>query len=79
MSYAISYDGVKLYYKSVGKGEPLLLLAGQACDHREWDRVAHDLGNYFEVIAWDYRGTGKSDKPISLPYSTRGLDRKSVV
>ena len=73
MSYAISYDGVKLYYKSVGKGEPLLLLAGQACDHREWDRVAHDLGNHFEVIAWDYRGTGKSDKPISLPYSTRGF------
>ena len=78
MSFATSADGVRLYYKTHGRGEPLLLMAGQACDHRDWDRVAEDLMGHFEVIVWDYRGTGQSDKPQEPPYSTRNFAADAV-
>jgi len=78
MSFAISADSVRLYYECMGKGEPLLLMAGQACDHRDWDRVAEDLMSHFEVIVWDYRGTGQSDKPHEPPYSTQKFAADAV-
>jgi pimeloyl-ACP methyl ester carboxylesterase len=73
MPIAHSADGAQLYYESQGRGPALLLLAGQCCDHREWTRVAQDLATQFQVIVWDYRGTGQSDKPAAPAYSTRGF------
>ena len=73
MPFARSADGVNLYYETLGAGPPLLLLAGQSCDHREWERVAQDFAAQFRVIVWDYRGTGQSDKPTTSAYSTRGF------
>lgn len=78
MNFATSADGVRLYFERHGAGEPLLLLAGQACDHRDWDRAVLDLMPHFEVIAWDYRGTGQSDKPAEPPYSTRNFASDAV-
>lgn len=73
MAFAVTPDGLRLHYKRLGVGEPLLLLAGQSSDHREWDRVAQDFMKDFEVIVWDYRGTGQSGKSVSETYSTRGF------
>ena len=73
MPFARNTDGQRLYFESIGQGEPLLLLAGQSCDHREWERVAVDFASDFQVIVWDYLGTGQSDKPDSPAYSTRGF------
>ena len=73
MPIAHSADGVKLYYETHGTGPALLLLAGQCCDHREWARVVQDFATQFQVIVWDYRGTGQSDKPTAPAYSTRGF------
>jgi pimeloyl-ACP methyl ester carboxylesterase len=73
MPIAHSADGAQLYYESHGRGPALLLLAGQCCDHREWTRVAQDFATQFQVIVWDYRGTGQSDKPPAPAYSTRGF------
>ena len=39
MPFATTPDGTRLYFECHGTGTPLLLLAGQASDHREWDGV----------------------------------------
>jgi pimeloyl-ACP methyl ester carboxylesterase len=78
MPFARSADGTRLYYESQGAGPALLLLAGQCCDHREWERVAQDFASDFQVISWDYRGTGQSDKPAAPAYSTRGFAADAV-
>ena len=64
-------DGVKIYYELRGRGEPLVLLSGQASDHESWDDVAADYQDHHQLVLIDYRGTGKSDMPTSPPYSTR--------
>jgi len=78
MPIATCQDGTRLCYQCQGQGPALLLLAGQSCDHREWDRVAADFAAHFQVIVWDYRGTGQSDKPEKPAYSTRGFAQDAV-
>ncbi|WP_103960516.1 alpha/beta fold hydrolase [Nonomuraea solani] len=71
MPYTTTADGVKLSYQVRGDGPPLVLLQGQANDHRWWDPVRADFGAY-QSITFDWRGTGDSDKP-DVPYTTRGF------
>ncbi|GAA3761104.1 pimeloyl-ACP methyl ester carboxylesterase [Spinactinospora alkalitolerans] len=72
MPHATAADGTRIAYQVRGDGPPLVLLAGQANDHRWWDPVRHDFDGAHSTITLDYRGTGASDKPDS-PYSTEGF------
>ncbi|MBC6462869.1 alpha/beta fold hydrolase [Actinomadura sp. HBU206391] len=72
MAVAITQDGVALSYQTHGRGEALVLLAGQANTHRWWDGIRQDFEDDYHTITFDYRGTGASDKP-DMPYSTRGF------
>lgn len=72
MPYATTPGGVKLSYQVRGGGPPLVLLQGQANDHRWWDSVRADFDGTYQTITLDYRGTGDSDKPDE-PYATRGF------
>ncbi|MDP9869643.1 MULTISPECIES: alpha/beta fold hydrolase [Streptosporangium] len=65
-------DGTAVSYQTRGRGEPLVLLAGQANSHRWWDGVRQDFEDDYRTITFDYRGTGASDSP-DVPYSTRGF------
>ncbi len=78
MPFAIAPDGVRIYYEFQGTGEPLLLIAGQANDHHLWNLVRNDFARHYQVIVYDQRGTGLSDKPEQPPYSTRGFARDAV-
>jgi pimeloyl-ACP methyl ester carboxylesterase len=73
MAWAQAEDGTRLFYELVGAGEPLLLVNGQARDHRMWDRVVADFSACHQVVLVDPRGTGASSKPSAPPYSTRGF------
>jgi pimeloyl-ACP methyl ester carboxylesterase len=59
---------VRIAHQIEGDGPPLLLLAGQANNHRWWDGIRDDFAAIRTTITLDYRGTGDSDKPDS-PYS----------
>lgn len=72
MSYATGPDGNRIAYQVHGRGIPLVLLAGQANDHRWWAPVRDDFHATHRTITFDYRGTGQSDKP-DQPYSTEGF------
>lgn len=73
MPFVTLLDGVRLYYETQGSGEPLLLVMGRASDHHGWGAVPGDFAARWQVIVYDHRGTGQSDKPQNPPYTTRGF------
>lgn len=70
MAYA-EVDGVKLYYEVHGEGEPFIFISGTgaSCEYMKVTTVER-LSKHFQLIIFDHRGTGRSDKP-DIPYSTR--------
>ncbi len=63
-------NGIELYVETHGAGEPLLLIAGLACDHTMWAEVVPALTDHYRVIVFDNRGVGRSTAPDS-PYTIR--------
>jgi pimeloyl-ACP methyl ester carboxylesterase len=58
--------GVKIHYIVEGKGEPVLLIHGFGANIQlNWSDpgIIKELSNSFQVIAFDNRGHGQSDKP----------------
>lgn len=78
MPFAVAEDGARLAYEVVGAGPPLLLVAGQASDRSFWHPVLDDFAPHHQLILFDHRGTGESDKPDAAPYTTRGFARDAV-
>lgn len=52
-----------LYYRSVGKGEPILFIHEYAGDHRSWDDQVRYFSRYFQCITFNARGYPPSDIP----------------
>jgi pimeloyl-ACP methyl ester carboxylesterase len=65
-------NGIDLNYEISGSGEPLVLIAGIGYDLWYWRRILPGLSRHFQVIAFDNRGIGKSDKPPG-PYNAHML------
>jgi len=55
--------GQLLFYESLGKGTPVVLLHGLALDHTIWYPVANLLKDEFHVVLPDLRGHGRSFSP----------------
>lgn len=63
-------EGGQLYYQIAGSGEAVVLVHGNAGDHRHWDHQFERLATRFTVVRYDVRGWGRSTDPvIGLPYS----------
>ncbi|WP_406440213.1 alpha/beta hydrolase [Streptomyces sp. NBC_01613] len=73
VSYFSGSDGVRLAYREVGRGRPLVLLHGIAGDATMWLRYGHAetfAARGYRVIMPDFRGHGRSAKPhdgVSYP------------
>jgi pimeloyl-ACP methyl ester carboxylesterase len=61
-------NGINIYYETQGKGEPLLLIMGLGANTTGWASQIPVLSREYQVIAFDNRGAGRSDKP-NEPYS----------
>jgi 3-oxoadipate enol-lactonase len=57
-----------IYYEVTGRGEPLLFIHGLASSSRSWKKQVPPFSQHYQVITFDIRGHGRSDKPIE-PYS----------
>jgi 3-oxoadipate enol-lactonase len=77
MPYA-TIDDVNLYYEVHGKGEPFIFISGtgSSCEYMKVTSVDW-FSRDFQLIIFDHRGTGRSDKP-DTPYSTRMFARDAV-
>jgi len=63
MTYTTSSDGAKIHYEVHGAGEPVLLIMGLGSNAYGWSRTIPWLSQRYTAIAFDNRGTGRSDVP----------------
>jgi non-heme chloroperoxidase len=57
-------DGVELYYKDWGSGQPIVFSHGWPLNSDSWEsQMFHLANNGFRVIAHDRRGHGRSSQP----------------
>ena len=61
-----------IYYEVHGDGRPLVLISGLSYTHWQWHRMAPELAAHFQVILFDNRGVGRTEKPPG-PYSAQML------
>lgn len=59
----VDIGGLRVAYRKVGAGPPVLLLHGGMSDSREWRHQLGGLSDAFTVVAWDAPGSGDSDDP----------------
>ncbi|HNX44110.1 MAG TPA: alpha/beta hydrolase [Bacteroidales bacterium] len=57
-----TFEDKKVYYKQIGSGEPLLLLAGNTASSKMFKSVTGKYSKDFKVILIDFPGHGKSDR-----------------
>jgi len=63
MAYAHA-NGIELYYERAGSGPPLLFISGTGGDLRNKPNVFDGpLAKRFDLLAYDQRGLGRSEKP----------------
>jgi non-heme chloroperoxidase len=63
MGFVTTKDGVSLFYKDWGHGQPIVFHHGWPLSADDWDaQMMFFLGQGFRVIAHDRRGHGRSDQ-----------------
>src|SRR5216683_533522 len=59
----IDDDGVRIYYKTLGSGVPLLLLhGGPGADHSDFLPALNPLARRCQLVLIDERGSGRSER-----------------
>jgi pimeloyl-ACP methyl ester carboxylesterase len=66
---SFEWRGLRVFYRTAGAGEPLVLLHGFPTSSWDWAKVWDALAARYRLIAPDYVGFGFSDKPSAGPYS----------
>lgn len=71
-SRKVFLNGLRMNYLTLGSGPPMILLHGFPQTSRQWRHIAPRLAERFTVIAPDYRGAGRSDRPQT------GYDKRTM-
>ena len=66
MGQIASVNGVELFYRDTGRGNPLLLLHGFSGSGDDWQHVFAAPLDSYRVIAPDLRGHGRSSNPSGV-------------
>lgn len=64
MEGMIDVNGVSLWHRISGDGEPVVQIHGAGFGHFNFDPATPELSKAFRVIDFDMRGYGQSDKPL---------------
>ena len=64
----VRVNDITMYYEIHGEGEPVVLIAGLNSDHTLYRAIIPQLAESYQVVAFDNRGVGQTDKP-DIPYS----------
>jgi pimeloyl-ACP methyl ester carboxylesterase len=65
---SLKSNSITLAYEITGAGKPLVLITGVGYGRWFWHKVVPGLARHFQVITFDNRGAGESDKPDG-PYT----------
>jgi pimeloyl-ACP methyl ester carboxylesterase len=58
-------DGVGVWYDTIGHGEPLVLVGGSGLASNQWEFMLPLLRDRYQLILFDQRGAGRSNRPTS--------------
>jgi len=73
----VNANGIDIYCETTGMGDPLVLIAGLGYPLWQWHKMVPFLADHFQVITFDNRGAGKTDKPAG-PYTAQMLAADTV-
>ncbi|MBC8257548.1 MAG: alpha/beta hydrolase [SAR324 cluster bacterium] len=59
----IKTGNIKTYYELTGKGETVVFIHGLGSSAEDWSYQTEFFSKHFQVLAYDVRGHGQSDKP----------------
>ncbi len=80
--FATSYDGTKIWYRSMGKGPPLVFCNGLGCSTFYFKHISEYFKHKYQVILFDWRAHGQSQRPAkdeSMSVDAVTLDLKAVL
>lgn len=60
----IRVNGVELWHRITGDGEPVIQIHGSGFGHFNFDPVTPVISKSFRVVDYDMRGYGASDRPV---------------
>ena len=65
MPHVTSSDGTRIFYTTIGEGEPILLAHGATHTWESWRNLGYvdALSGHYQVVLFDLRGHGQSDRP----------------
>jgi 3-oxoadipate enol-lactonase len=64
MASKAQVNGVELWYDVTGEGDPILQIHGAGFGHFNFAPATPDLARHFQVVDYDMRGYGQSDRPV---------------
>lgn len=73
----VTANGIRLFYRSDGEGEPVVFIQGLGVDHRGWAGVARPVSARFRCISFDNRDVGQSDLTPE-PYTVDDMARDTI-
>ena len=65
MPYAVTEDGIRLFYEETGTGRPVIFAHEFAGDLRSWEPQLRHFGRRYRSVAFNARGYPPSDVPES--------------
>jgi 3-oxoadipate enol-lactonase len=64
MEERVDVNGVSLWHRITGEGEPVIQIHGNGFGHSNFDPATPVLAQHFMVVDYDMRGFGQSDRPV---------------
>jgi len=75
----LEHDGLRMHYLDEGSGEPLLCLHGEPTWSFLYRKMIPPLARTARVVAPDYLGFGRSDKPAEIAWYTFDRHYESIL
>ena len=64
----VTANGLKIYYRDVGEGFPIVFLHGFTGNTRNWALTVPSLRDRFRCLSIDHPGHGQSEKPADTTF-----------
>ncbi|MCP4809738.1 MAG: alpha/beta hydrolase [Proteobacteria bacterium] len=62
--FVATEGGLRLFWKATGTGPTLVCCNGVGVSTFFWKYVVERFSDRYQVVVWDYRGHGRSDRPL---------------
>lgn len=73
--FATAQDGVRLYWRTVGQGPTIVCCNGVGVSIFFWKYLVEHYAGQYQILLWDYRGHGRSDRPDYAADSDLSISR----